>query len=121
MLTARRTHVDVFDDVDRKLRESRELIRRFDHLTTRMLGRRAEAITTLAKAIALMEKFPLSAYRQAHTLEVLAASLSEEDRTGESRRAYARATEVFEAIGGTEASRRCRNLATAVRDTSMVG
>ncbi|WP_214639073.1 hypothetical protein [Nonomuraea sp. NEAU-A123] len=35
MLTVRKTHVDAFADVDRKLRESREQIRRFDHLTTR--------------------------------------------------------------------------------------
>lgn len=35
MLTVRRTHVDAFEDVDRKLRDSRGQTRRFDHLTTR--------------------------------------------------------------------------------------
>jgi tetratricopeptide (TPR) repeat protein len=78
----------------------------------RLLGRRAEAITALTEAIALMDQLQLSDYRQAYTLEVLAGSLAEEGRTEESRRAYARAAEVFEAIGDAEASSRCHDLAT---------
>ncbi|MGV9304185.1 hypothetical protein ACWDLG_12500 [Nonomuraea sp. NPDC003727] len=38
---------------------------------------------------------------------MLAASLADEGRTEESRRTYARAAEVFEAIGDTEAGSRC--------------
>ena len=50
---------------------------------------------------------------QAHSLETLAALLSDEGRTGESRHAHARAAEVYEAIGDAEASSRCRDLANA--------
>ncbi|GAA4581313.1 XRE family transcriptional regulator [Planotetraspora phitsanulokensis] len=81
-----------------------------------LLGRRAEAITTLTEAIALMEPFQLSNYPQARALEVLADVLAEEGRDGESRRAYARAAEVYEATGDAAASSRCRNLATAAPD-----
>jgi tetratricopeptide (TPR) repeat protein len=79
-----------------------------------VLGRKAEAITTLTEAIALMDQLQLTDYRQARTLEVLAATLAEEGRADESRRAYARAAEVFESIGDAEASSRCRDLATAL-------
>ncbi|MFD4949535.1 ATP-binding protein [Streptomyces sp. NPDC058239] len=77
-----------------------------------LLGRRGEAITTLTEATALMEQFD-SNYVRAGALETLAALLAEEGRTGESRRAYARAAEVFEAIGDAEAYSRCHDLATA--------
>lgn len=50
---------------------------------------------------------------QALALETLAALLAEEGRTGESRRAYERAAQVFEAIGDTEAHSRCLDLTTA--------
>jgi hypothetical protein len=43
----------------------------------------------------------------------LTAVLAEEGRAEESRRAYARAAELFEAIGDAEASSRCHDLATA--------
>jgi hypothetical protein len=46
-------------------------------------------------------------FRQAEALETLAALLAEEGRTEESRRAYARAAQVYEAIGDAEASSRC--------------
>ncbi|GAA1277809.1 hypothetical protein Psi02_79940 [Planotetraspora silvatica] len=77
-----------------------------------LLGRRAEAITKLTEAIGLMEQLQLSGL-QARYLEVLATILADEGRTGESRRVYARAAEVFETVGDTEASGRCRGLATA--------
>ncbi|MEU0565045.1 tetratricopeptide repeat protein [Nonomuraea sp. NPDC005983] len=77
-----------------------------------LLGRRSEAITKLTEAISLMEQAQLPA-PQARSLETLAALLADEGRTGESRRAYARAAEVFEAVGDAEASSRCRDLATA--------
>ncbi|MET7339343.1 helix-turn-helix domain-containing protein [Nonomuraea sp. NPDC005650] len=76
------------------------------------LGRRAEAITKLTEAISLMEQAQLPV-PQARALETLAALLAEEDRTGESRQAHARAAEVYEAIGEAEASGRCRDLANA--------
>ncbi|MFG2629763.1 ATP-binding protein [Streptomyces sp. NPDC048473] len=77
-----------------------------------LLGRRAEAITTLTEATALMEQFD-SNYLQAGALETLATLLAEEGRTAESRRAYTRAAEMFEAIGDAEAHSRCHGLATA--------
>ncbi|WP_181871357.1 ATP-binding protein [Sphaerisporangium album] len=79
----------------------------------RSLGRRAEAITELTGAVDLMEKLQLSNYLQALALENLAAALAEEGRTEESRQAYARAAEVFEAIGDAEAGGRCRERETA--------
>ncbi|WP_405148602.1 tetratricopeptide repeat protein [Sphaerisporangium sp. NBC_01403] len=85
-----------------------------------LLGHRAEAITTLTEAIALMEQFQLN-YRQARALEALAAVLTEEGRTGESRRAYTRAAEVFEAIGDVEASSRCATWRPPHPDTPKAG
>ncbi|GAA5193275.1 hypothetical protein GCM10023322_54900 [Rugosimonospora acidiphila] len=75
-----------------------------------LLGRRDEAITTLTEAITLMAHSRLSG-PQASTLQMLAAILADEGLIGESRAAYARAAEVFEAIGDTEASSRCRDRA----------
>ncbi|MFB9680232.1 helix-turn-helix domain-containing protein [Streptosporangium vulgare] len=77
-----------------------------------LLGNRAEAVVKLTEAIGLMERVQLPV-PQARSLETLAALLAEEDRTGESRHAYARAAEVYEAVGDAEASRRCRDLADA--------
>ncbi|WP_424532498.1 ATP-binding protein [Sphaerisporangium viridialbum] len=76
------------------------------------LGHRTEAIIKLTEAISLMEQAQLPV-PQARSLETLAALLADEGRTGESRRAYARAAEVYEAIGDTDASSRCHDLATA--------
>ena len=76
------------------------------------LGRRAEAIAKITEAIGLMEQGQVPA-QQARTLETLAAILADDGRPDESRRAYARAAEVFEAIGDTDGSHRCRDLATA--------
>jgi tetratricopeptide (TPR) repeat protein len=78
-----------------------------------LLGRRTEAITALTEAIALMEQSQVSNYREGRAREKLAAVLSEEGRAEESRRAYARAAELFETIGDAEASSRCHDLATA--------
>ncbi|MER6514891.1 hypothetical protein ABT158_49350 [Nonomuraea sp. NPDC001636] len=77
-----------------------------------LLGRRAEAIVKLTEAISLMEQVQLPV-PQARSLETLAVLLAEEERTAQSRRAYARASEVYETIGDAEASSRCRNLAIA--------
>ena len=77
-----------------------------------LLGHRAEAIIKLTEAISLMGQVQL-AVPQARSLETLAVLLAEEDRIGESRQAYVRAAEVYEAIGDAEASGRCRNVATA--------
>jgi tetratricopeptide (TPR) repeat protein len=77
-----------------------------------LLGRRAEAITALTEAIALMDQSQVSNFRQARALEVLATVLAGEGRAEEGRRAYARAAELFEAIGDAEASSRCHDLAT---------
>jgi tetratricopeptide (TPR) repeat protein len=77
-----------------------------------LLGHRAEAIIKLTEATSLMEQAQLLV-PQARSLETLAALLAEEDRTGESRRTYARAAEVYQAIGDAEASSRCRDLADA--------
>ncbi|GAA3573340.1 XRE family transcriptional regulator [Nonomuraea rosea] len=77
-----------------------------------LLGRRAEAIGKLTEAISLMEQVELPV-PQARSLETLAALLAGEGRTGESRQAYARAAEVYEAVGDAEESSRCRDLANA--------
>ncbi|MGW4791813.1 hypothetical protein ACWEPC_05270, partial [Nonomuraea sp. NPDC004297] len=78
-----------------------------------LLGHRAEAIAKLTEAIGLMEQARLPAL-QARSLETLAALLAGDGRTGESRRAYAWAAEVYDAIGDAEASSRCRDLANTV-------
>ncbi|MFF3371437.1 helix-turn-helix domain-containing protein [Streptomyces sp. NPDC002680] len=77
------------------------------------LGRRTEAITTLSEGIDLLDTLQVSDYRQAGALETVAALLAGEGRTVESRSTYARAAQVFEAIGDTGASDRCHALATA--------
>lgn len=76
-----------------------------------LLGRRGEAITTLTEATVVMESFD-SNIMQALAPETLAALLDQDARIDESRRAYARAAEVFEVIGDAEAHSRCRALAT---------
>lgn len=85
-----------------------------------LLGHRTEAIIKLTEAISLMEQAQLPV-PQARSLQTLATLLADEGRTGESRHAYARAAEVFEAVGDTNASSRCRTLSTAARDTPMAG
>ncbi|MFB4284719.1 tetratricopeptide repeat protein [Nonomuraea sp. MTCD27] len=77
-----------------------------------LLGHRSEAIAKLTEAISLMEEGQLPV-PQAASLQTLAALLDEEGRTGESRHAYARAAEVYQAIGDIEAAERCRKLASA--------
>ena len=74
------------------------------------LGRRTEAITTLTEAVGLMEALHPD-FRQAEALESLAGLLAKDGRTGESRRTYARAAQVFNAIDDAEASSRCDALA----------
>ena len=74
------------------------------------LGRRTEAITTLTGAVGLMEALHPN-FRQAEALESLAGLLAKDGRTGESRRTYARAAQVFKAIDDAEASSRCDALA----------
>jgi tetratricopeptide (TPR) repeat protein len=74
------------------------------------LGRRTEAITTLTEAVGLMEALHPN-FRLAEALESLAGLLAKDGRTGESRRAYARAALVFKAIDDDEASSRCDALA----------
>jgi hypothetical protein len=82
----------------------------------RLLGRGDEAIAAFAEGITLMERLQLFSHGPyAGALESLAAVLAERDRVEESRTAYARAAEAFETIGDTEASHRCRDLATAAR------
>ncbi|MBT2233635.1 helix-turn-helix domain-containing protein [Nonomuraea sp. NEAU-A123] len=76
------------------------------------LGHRTEAITKLTEAISLMEQAQVPV-PQARSLETLAALLADEGRTGESRDAYARAAEVYEALGDADASSRCRDLPNA--------
>jgi tetratricopeptide (TPR) repeat protein len=76
------------------------------------LGRRTEAITTLTEAVGLMAALHPN-FWQAEALESLAGLLAEDGRTGESRRAYARAAQVFKAIDDAEASSRCDALATS--------
>jgi tetratricopeptide (TPR) repeat protein len=75
------------------------------------LGRRTEAISALTEAIGLLETLRPN-FRQAEALEALAALLAEEGRTDESRRTYARAAQVYEAIGDAEASSRCHAAVT---------
>jgi tetratricopeptide (TPR) repeat protein/transcriptional regulator with XRE-family HTH domain len=75
------------------------------------VGRRAEAISTLAEAVGLMETLQPN-FRQAEALEALASLLAEEGRTEESHRTYARAAQVHEAIGDAEASSRCQAAVT---------
>ncbi|MFD4131333.1 NB-ARC domain-containing protein [Streptomyces goshikiensis] len=77
------------------------------------LGRRTEAITALREGIGLVDELRASDYRQADALETLASLLAEEGLPDESRRAYVRAAQVFESIGDSAASGRCRALATA--------
>ncbi|MEU8382106.1 tetratricopeptide repeat protein, partial [Streptosporangium sp. NPDC048865] len=77
-----------------------------------LLGHRSEAISKLTEAVGLLEQARLPAV-QAGSLETLAALLAEEGRTGESHQAYARAAEVYEAVGDAEASGRCRVLTDA--------
>ncbi|MEV0585506.1 tetratricopeptide repeat protein [Nonomuraea sp. NPDC050310] len=79
-----------------------------------LLGRRAEAIGRLTEAIELMDQAQAPALK-AGALETLATVLAEDGRGEESRQAYARAAEVYEAVGDTEASGRCRDLAGSVR------
>jgi tetratricopeptide (TPR) repeat protein/transcriptional regulator with XRE-family HTH domain len=69
------------------------------------LGRRTAAISALSEAIGLMDTLQPD-FRQAEALETLAALLAEEGQTEESRRTYARAAQVYEAIGDAEASSR---------------
>ncbi|NUT40908.1 MAG: tetratricopeptide repeat protein [Thermoactinospora sp.] len=76
-----------------------------------LLGQRPEAITKLTEAIDMLEQAQLTAV-QAGALETLAGVLAEEGRTGESRQSYARAAEVYEAIGDAASSERCRDLAS---------
>ncbi|MFJ3903972.1 ATP-binding protein [Streptomyces sp. NPDC090025] len=75
-----------------------------------LLGRRAEAIARTEEAIDLMEgaRLPVP---QATALRTLASLLAEDGRAAESGRAYARAAEVFDAIGDAESADRCRDLA----------
>ncbi len=77
-----------------------------------LLGHGAEAITTLTEAISRMEQADMPLL-QARSLQTLAAMLADDGRREESQRAYARAAELFEAVGDGDASRRCRKLATA--------
>ncbi len=78
--------------------------------TLGLLGRRAEAVTTLTEAIGILDQRPLSG-QKGLALEILAAVLDGGD--GEGREAYTRAAEVYEAIGWSDASRRCHDLASA--------
>ncbi|MEU7899669.1 tetratricopeptide repeat protein [Nonomuraea sp. NPDC049152] len=78
-----------------------------------LLGRRTEAIATFTQAVDLFDQLSPSG-SQARCLMRLADVLDQEGRTGESRQIYARAAEVFEAIGDAEASSSCRDLATAI-------
>jgi len=80
--------------------------------TLGLLGRRAEAITTLTEAIGILDQRPLSG-QQGLALEILAAVLAGDGRTDESRGAYTRAAEVYGAIGWVDASSRCHDLAAA--------
>ncbi len=70
------------------------------------LGRRTEAISALTEAIGLMETLQPN-FRQGEALETLAGLLAQEGRTEQSRDAYARAAQVYAAIGDAEASSRC--------------
>lgn len=79
--------------------------------TLGLLGRRTEAIATLTDAIGILDQRPLSG-QKGLALEILATVLASDGRTDESRRTYLRAAEVFEAIGWTDESNRCHDLAT---------
>ncbi|MFE7568717.1 tetratricopeptide repeat protein [Streptomyces sp. NPDC057539] len=72
------------------------------------LGHRTEAVSTLGEAIGLLDELQVANFWLAEALEELAALLAQEGRTGESRRTYARAAEVFEAIGDTRPGRPSR-------------
>ncbi|MFZ3467957.1 hypothetical protein ACODT3_37565 [Streptomyces sp. 4.24] len=74
------------------------------------LGRRPEAIIAFRAGIDLVDELRASDYRQADALEMPASLLAEEGLTDESRSAYLRAAQVFETIGDTTASSRCRGL-----------
>ncbi|MFI6294675.1 ATP-binding protein [Nonomuraea sp. NPDC050790] len=76
-------------------------------LCLRLLGRGAEAIAAFTEAVTLFERLPRSG-SLARCLENLAAVLAEEGHPVASRRAYAYAGEVFEAVGEAEASLHCR-------------
>jgi hypothetical protein len=71
----------------------------------------AEAVSTLAEAVGLMQTLQPN-FRQAEALETLASLLAEEGRAEESHRTYARAAQVYEAIGDAEASSRCQAAVT---------
>lgn len=75
------------------------------------LGRRNEAISALTGAIGLMETLQPD-FLQAEAMETLAARLAQEGRAEESRRTYARAAQVYGAIGDAEASSRCHAAVT---------
>jgi tetratricopeptide (TPR) repeat protein len=77
-----------------------------------LLGSWAEAIDKFTEAVSLFEQIPVSG-SMGRCLESLAVVLAAEGRAGESRQAYARAAEVFEAAGDADAAGRCHDLATA--------
>ncbi|WP_281395844.1 helix-turn-helix domain-containing protein [Nonomuraea endophytica] len=79
-------------------------------LCLELLGRRAAAIEKYTEANTLFERQPPSG-SYARSQQRLAIVLAEEGRTGESRHAYARAAELFEATGDAESADRCRALA----------
>lgn len=79
-----------------------------------LLGRRTEAIRTLTQATELLDGLD-SNQLQAQAWEALAALLAQEGPTDESRRAYARAAQVFEAVGDAEAHTRCHTLGSATQ------
>ncbi|GAA3509808.1 XRE family transcriptional regulator [Streptosporangium album] len=79
----------------------------------RALGRRAEAIDAFAEAASMMEDLRFGNFSQARILQVLGDMLVEEGRTAESRQAYSRAAEVYEAIGEADAAGHCRTLSSA--------
>ena len=81
-------------------------------LCLELLGRHAEAIVKFTEAVGLFEQIPVSG-SLGRCLERLAVVLAAEGRAGESRQAYARAAEVFQAAGDAEAAGRCHELATA--------
>ncbi|MFF7610233.1 NB-ARC domain-containing protein [Streptomyces parvulus] len=75
----------------------------------KQLGLRDQAIATLTEAATALEPYP--SYVTAGVLESLAPLLAEEGHTQDSSSAYARAAEVYAAIGDSEAHRRCDKLA----------
>ena len=76
-----------------------------------LIGLRRRDEGRYAEAIGLMETLQPN-FRQAEALETLAALLLEEGRTEESHRTYARAAQVYAAIGDAEASSRCQAAVT---------